>query len=327
MRPWPRAVPSILAFATGLLWAGFASAAVLDWPEVTRETRPWTRWWWMGNSVDDPTLTASLEAYAKAGLGGVEITPIYGVGGHEARFVPYLSPAWLDRLRHTLTEAGRLDLGVDMATGTGWPFGGPWVTADLAPKTLVHKSYTLGGGQRLIEPVRFRQAPLLRAVGSQIYEIHGQILRREGDPSPEGTMQDPLVRRGAKVPDISEVKQPVEANENLQALALDQVKFPKDLPLVALAAYSDRGAVVDLLARTGRDSTLDWVAPPGRWKIHALFQGDHGKMVERAAPRREGLPFAGEGLEEKVGDRGAVVHQHARVPIRGVLREESGQVP
>jgi hypothetical protein len=242
----------------------------------------------MGNSVDDSTLTASLEAYAKAGLGGVEITPIYGAGGHEVRFVTYLSPEWLERLGHTLREARRLDLGVDMATGTGWPFGGPWVTADLAPKSVAHKSYSLRGGQRLTEPVRFRQEPLLRAVGNQIYEVHGEILRREGDPSPEGTMQDPLVRRGAKVPDISEVKQPVEANQNLQVLALDQVKFPKDLPLVALVAYSDTGVVVDLLSRTGRDGTVDWMAPPGRWRLYALFQGDHGKMVERAAPGGEG---------------------------------------
>ena len=288
MRPWPRAVSPILAFAAGLLSGGLANAAALDWPEVTSETRPWTRWWWMGNSVDDQTLTLSLGQYAKAGLGGVEITPIYGAGGHEVRFVPYLSPAWIERLRHTLTEARRLDLGVDMATGTGWPFGGPWVTADLAPKTLVHKSYTLGGGQRLTEPVRFRQEPLLRAVGNQVYEIHGQILRREGDPPPEGTMQNPLVRRGAKVPDMSEVKQPVEANENLQALALDQVKFPKELPLVALVAHADAGAVIDLTARVGPDGVLDWVAPPGQWTLHALFQGDHGKMVERAAPGGEG---------------------------------------
>ena len=30
--------------------------------------------------------------------------------------------------------------------------------------------------------------------------------------------------------------------------------------------------------------TLDWTAPQGDWTICALFQGHHGKMVERAGP-------------------------------------------
>ena len=38
----------------------------------------------------------------------------------------------------------------------------------------------------------------------------------------------------------------------------------------------------------GRDGSLDWTAPAGRWTLHALFLGWHGKMVERAAPGGEG---------------------------------------
>jgi hypothetical protein len=97
------------------------------WPELTRENKPWTRWWWPGSAVDPASLTADLEQFATAGLGGVEITPIYGTRGYESRTIPYLSPKWMQMLEHTGREAQRLGLGVDMATGTGWPFGGPWV--------------------------------------------------------------------------------------------------------------------------------------------------------------------------------------------------------
>jgi hypothetical protein len=24
-----------------------------SWPPITRETKPWTRWWWMGSAVDE----------------------------------------------------------------------------------------------------------------------------------------------------------------------------------------------------------------------------------------------------------------------------------
>ena len=112
----------------------FASVAAAQepasaWPEVTVSAKPWTRWWWPGSAVDKVHLTAQLEAIAAAGIGGVEITPIYGPRGSEARYVDFLSPQWMEMLEHTAREAARLGLSVDMATGTGWPFGGPSVSA------------------------------------------------------------------------------------------------------------------------------------------------------------------------------------------------------
>ncbi|MBK8951838.1 MAG: hypothetical protein IPM85_05470 [Chitinophagaceae bacterium] len=49
-------------------------------------------------------------------------------------------------LQHTLTEGKRLGLGIDMATGTGWPFGGPWVTEADASKYIISKTYELYSG-------------------------------------------------------------------------------------------------------------------------------------------------------------------------------------
>ena len=117
------------------------------WPDVTNETKPWTRWWWHGSAVTRAELTRELETLQAAGIGGVEITPIYGVRGDEKRFIPFLSDEWVAMLEHTLREAQRLGLGVDMATGTGWPFGGPWVGDDAAPRTLVHKTWMVEEGQ------------------------------------------------------------------------------------------------------------------------------------------------------------------------------------
>lgn len=93
-------------------------------------TKPWTRWWWPGSAVDEASVTRQLEEFAAAGLGGVEITPIYGARGAEKRAIDFLSPRWMEMLTYTTREAQRLGLGVDMATGTGWPFGGPWVASE-----------------------------------------------------------------------------------------------------------------------------------------------------------------------------------------------------
>src|SRR5690349_16675729 len=97
--------------------------AQVKWPAITQQTKPWTRWWWEGSAVDKPNLTAAMQLYQQAGLGGLEITPIYGVKGEEKKFIEFLSPKWVEMFLYTLQEAKRLNLGIDMATGTGWPFG------------------------------------------------------------------------------------------------------------------------------------------------------------------------------------------------------------
>src|SRR5262245_47126217 len=63
----------------------------LGWPAPVGENRPWTRWWWMGSAVDTTNLTRLLTEYQKAGIGGVEICPIYGAKGYEDRFIEFLS--------------------------------------------------------------------------------------------------------------------------------------------------------------------------------------------------------------------------------------------
>ena len=125
------------------------SFSQLQWPSITNTTKPWTRWWWEGSAVTKKDLTWNLEQYQKAGLGGVEITPIYGVYGYENSFIRFLSPQWMDVFMHTLNESKRLGLGVDLANATGWPFGGPWVKDDDASKSVYYKTYVVNGGQQL----------------------------------------------------------------------------------------------------------------------------------------------------------------------------------
>ncbi len=115
--------------ASATFAAGPRDSTGSAWPAVTQTSKPWTRWWWPGSAVEPAELTRELEEFAKAGIGGVEITPIYGARGGDSHDIAYLSPRWVEMLTHVTREAKRLGLGVDMATGTGWPFGGPEVGA------------------------------------------------------------------------------------------------------------------------------------------------------------------------------------------------------
>ena len=227
-----------------------------QWPEIKQETKPWVRWWWMGNAVNHEELTANMESLKTAGIGGMEVTAIYGVKGYEDRFIPFLSPEWVEMLDFTLDEAGRLDLGIDLANASGWPFGGTWIGDSLACKNVQYKKYVLKEGEFLKEPIIFIQEPLVRAVGHRV--------------------------------DISEIKGPVSSNTNLQELALDQVRFKKQLPLQVLVAYGENGEILNLTEKVNSGGYLDWQAPGGTWCLYAVFQGWHGKQVERAGPGGEG---------------------------------------
>jgi cytochrome b involved in lipid metabolism len=103
------------------------SAMAQSWPTPATEAKAGARWWWLGSAVDKDNLQWNLQEYAKHGIGAVEITPLYGVQGNQANNIEYLSDKWMEMLRYTQEQCKLNGIELDMATGTGWPFGGPWV--------------------------------------------------------------------------------------------------------------------------------------------------------------------------------------------------------
>lgn len=107
---------------------GFAQ----NWPTPLPEAKAGTRWWWFGSAVDEANLKWNLERMHDAGIGAVEITPIYGIQGNEKNDLSYLSPEWMRILKFTEDTGKANSIEVDLNNGTGWPFGGPWVPIDEA---------------------------------------------------------------------------------------------------------------------------------------------------------------------------------------------------
>ena len=102
-------------------------AVAQQWPVAKPEAKPGARWWWLGSAVDKENLQWNMQEYAKHGIGALEITPLYGVQGNDQNNIPYLSDKWMEMLRFTQEQGRQNGVEIDMATGTGWPFGGPWV--------------------------------------------------------------------------------------------------------------------------------------------------------------------------------------------------------
>ena len=166
------------------------------WIPISREARPYTRWWWLGSAVDSAGLAYNLGEFARVGIGGVEITPIYGVQGNDRNDIPYLSSRWMQMFGYTLQLGRQYDIEIDMATGTGWPFGGPGVSKEDAACRAIFTSFShrddvqlVGNGVTTPLPTREGQVG-----GSLTIGRTGQKVKRAA-PGGEGFVIDHFDRR------------------------------------------------------------------------------------------------------------------------------------
>lgn len=103
-------------------------------------TRPMTRWWWFGGAMTPEEITRELTMMRDAGLGGVELQPVYPLAVDNPslgiRNIRYFTAGWFGLLRHTLRETQRLGLQFDFTLGSGWPYGGPFIPDSLAARKI-----------------------------------------------------------------------------------------------------------------------------------------------------------------------------------------------
>jgi hypothetical protein len=104
------------------------------------DARPMMRWWWFGPAVTKPELQKELDTMRGAGIGGVEIQPVYPLmlddESKGIKNLSYLSPEFLDAVSFANQTARTLGLRVDITLGSGWPYGGPKTTLALAAGRL-----------------------------------------------------------------------------------------------------------------------------------------------------------------------------------------------
>src|SRR3954464_12839942 len=92
------------------------------------DARIMMRWWWFGPAVTKPEIERELLVMKDAGIGGVEVQPVYPLlpddPSNGIKNLPYLSDEFLDALRFASQKAKELGLRFDLTLGSGWSFGG-----------------------------------------------------------------------------------------------------------------------------------------------------------------------------------------------------------
>jgi len=144
----------LLLFSSGLVLEAQQIVSQNDARKYSAEERPWVWWFWLGNIVSEDLIDQHLTAYSRAGYGGVVIISSYGVKGYEDKQITYRSPEWYRMIRHTLKKASQLNMKVDMALSSAWPFGGMQVMKSDGAKFLKRvDSFEATGGinRKLLE--------------------------------------------------------------------------------------------------------------------------------------------------------------------------------
>lgn len=193
--------------------------------------RPFVRWWWNGNKVEEKELIRELHLLKEAGIGGVEINPVKFPGDTDdlgVKSLQWLSNEWIDMLNVCFVEARKLDMTCDLIVGSGWPFGGEFLEMDDRGEVVVIGVKKLAGPQR--------------------YETSLFNLLKEADPA----IGHPYPGRIPKLIDLKLVPDPVDRPEQVIDLSarIDQDFFTIDIPegnyaLYALVKIDSFGGVIN----------------------------------------------------------------------------------
>ncbi len=134
-----------------------AFSGTMEWPEPTREMKPWVYNWWMASAVDEAGIEYQCEELSSKGFGGFHVIPIYGANGpdkcYRAMWRELLSPEWVEAWNMAAKKAKSHGLGIDLTMGSGWCFGGPWITKELgASSGQKVKRPSPGGAGFMLDP-------------------------------------------------------------------------------------------------------------------------------------------------------------------------------
>mgnify|MGYP001358394772 CR=1 FL=1 len=145
------------AFLTGLLLpagavlAAPAGSTSLDaaFRNPPAPARPWAYWFWINGNITKAGITADLESFRDAGIGGVLWMEVSGPWWAPDGEVTALSPQWHEAFQWAVSECDRLGLEFDVSLDFGYGSGGPHITPELSMQKLYWSETEVEGGQNV----------------------------------------------------------------------------------------------------------------------------------------------------------------------------------
>lgn len=117
------------------------------------EAKPFVRWWWNGNRVNEKEVLRELDLLDEAGFGGVEINPIamppFSIEPTQ-KALEWLSPEWNQVLKAACIGAKERGMIADLLVGSGWPFGGKFLKPNQTIERMAVNYKEIEGSQTLV---------------------------------------------------------------------------------------------------------------------------------------------------------------------------------
>jgi alpha-L-rhamnosidase len=230
------------------------------------EARPWVYWMWLSSNLTREGITADLEAMQRVGIGGALIMDVDQ--GTPPGAMKFFDEQWKAMFKHTVEEAKRLGLEINMNNGAGYfGSGGPWVKPEQGMQWV------------------FRS------------ETHVK-----GAAAWKGVLPKPVDRadyRDIAVLAVSEPPVPEKDRYEIPGLTMKALMWKtwvayrgtQSAPLDAKAPGGvavSRDLVIDLTARMDAAGHLDWAVPRGEWTILRIGHAYNGSRIGPAPEDQRG---------------------------------------
>ena len=211
------------------------------WDDPPRDARPVARWWWPGGSVEAQVVIRQLQQIEQAGFGAVELQPLLlGLDDDDLDADPKLRSVGQPAFCGAVAQA-----------------------ATAAAQTGLAFDFTLGSGWPGGLPTGKQNAE--RQLLMATLDVTGPAHFQGALPPPP----DQSYRRAVEW--LLDVLGPPDADATLVAVLAGRMG-PEREGIPTLQDVRELTGAVD----SGR---LDWLAPPGRWRIFAFYTNSTGHFV------------------------------------------------
>jgi hypothetical protein len=142
--------------------------------------QPFVRWWWNGNRLSKDEIRRELDVLKEAGIGGVEINPIQFPETADPigiESLQWLSEPWLEMFQTAVQGAKARGMVIDSIVGSGWPFGGRFLSREDQTQILTKTTLTFTGPTR----VTLTRQNLLDQVELDLHAKHDDVAKELWD--------------------------------------------------------------------------------------------------------------------------------------------------
>lgn len=248
--------------------------------------KPWTWWHWMNGHVTRESITRDLEEMKRSGLGGFGLWNTHE--GIPKGPVKYGSPEWWNLVEHTMDEAERLGLFMEMFNGAGWSAtAAPFVTPDKAMQEVAWTEVTVTGARtiklQLAEPKAVLGLERDMKRDAKINQRY--YMPREGL---KGQFHDIAVYA---VPAIPKGQKPWRLKNWRGQAGFDKLRKhmhpgSRNVPKSQLLRQDQ---MLDISEYMNADGLLKWKAPAGEWTILRMGYQPTGRSNHPASHGGKGL--------------------------------------